>query len=293
MRNTLIALGYAFCWGVGITLAKLALAEISPTTLLTIQLVSSVLFLYTICYLKERKLPLSCKSLRQGIAGVFEPALAYMVGTLGLALTTASNAALIGSTEVILTILLAALFLGEKLTPTKLMLAIISFSGVFLLIGAEPQGETMSSLMGNVLVLLGTLFAVVYVLLSKAQVSTTSPLELTSSQHLVGLIVTVLCFGGVSVFDPSYEVDAFGISPQFWLLAVASGVMQYALAFLLYLTALQTVPVSQAAFYVALIPVFGVASAILLIGEQPSRVQWAGAALVILSSYCASRLRTT
>lgn len=88
MKTTLIALSYAFCWGVGLTLAKLALTEISVTTLLLIQLLSSVLFLYAVCYVKERKLPLSIQKLKQGIAGIFEPALAYITGTFGLALTS-------------------------------------------------------------------------------------------------------------------------------------------------------------------------------------------------------------
>jgi drug/metabolite transporter (DMT)-like permease len=292
MKTTLTALSYAFCWGVGLTLSKLALAEISVTTLLIIQLLSSVLFLYTACYLKERKLPLSIQKLKQGIAGIFEPALAYMVGTLGLAFTTASNATLIGSTEVVLTVLFAALFLGEKLTPTKLLLAIVSFMGVFLLLGTDSEGAMVGTIVGDLLVLLGTLFAVVYVLVSKAQINTTSPLELTASQQFVGLIMTVFCFGGLSLFVPNYEVNATGVPPQFWLLAIASGILQYALAFLLYLTVLQSTPVSQAAFYIALIPIFGIASAILLLGEQPSLLQWIGAGLIITSAYFANRLRT-
>ncbi len=58
--------------------------------------------------------------------------------------------------------------------------------------------------------------------------------------------------------------------------------MQYGLAFLLYLIALQNIPASQAAFYIALVPVFGVASAVFMIGEQSSFAQWIGAALVTL-----------
>lgn len=291
MKNALIPLSYAFCWGVGMTLAKLALSEISATTLLVIQLLSSVLFLYIVCYLKERKLPLSLSSLKQGKAGIFEPALAYMVGTLGLSLTTATNASLIGSTEVILTILFAALILGEKLTLTKLLLSVISFLGIFLLTERELQNAMQSSLIGDLLVLLGTVFAVGYALLSKAQVTKINPLELTASQQLVGLIVTVTCLGMLSIVSPNYEINATGIEFQFWLLAILSGIMQYALAFLLYITALQNVPVSHAAFYVALIPIFGVSSAILLLGEHPSPIQWIGVVLIVTSSYSANRLR--
>ena len=91
--------------------------------------------------------------------------------------------------------------------------------------------------------------------------------------------------------DSSYEINATGISLPFWLLAIGSGVMQYALAFLIYLIALQNIPVSHAAFYVALIPVFGIASAVVMIGEQPSLTQWIGGLLVIASSYCMNRLK--
>ena len=108
MNNILIALSYAFCWGVGVTLTKIALSEIAPTTLLIIQILSSVLFLSTASYFKDRQLPFSWKYLKQGSAGIFEPALAYMVSIFGLQMTTASNATLIGSSEVILTILFAA-----------------------------------------------------------------------------------------------------------------------------------------------------------------------------------------
>jgi drug/metabolite transporter (DMT)-like permease len=292
MKTVILALSYAFCWGVGLTLTKIVLSEITATTLLILQLLASVTFLATACYLKDRQLPFTWSHLKQGVAGIFEPALAYMVGTFGLKMTTASNATLIGSSEVILTILLAAVFLGEKLTRVKLLLAGISFLGMSLLILKDSQGADRASLVGDLLVLLGTVFAVFYVLLSKKQIATANPLQLTASQQLVGLLVTVSCFSVLSILNSSYEVSAAGISLQFWLLAVISGIMQYALAFLLYLIALQNVPVSQAAFYVALIPIFGVASAILALGEQPSFTQWVGGVLIVASSYLANKLKT-
>lgn len=290
MKNLLLAIGYAFCWGVGVTLTKIALADIKATTLLIIQLSASVLFLAAVCYGRDRELPFSKSHLRQGVAGIFEPALAYMVGIFGLQITTASNATLIGSSEVILTVLFAAVFLGETLTQSKLLLAIVSCVGVVLLLVQDAGGAGRASLTGDLLVLLGTLFAVCYVLLSKKQIETANPLQLTASQQLVGLLMTLLCFGLLATIDPAYEISAAGIPWQSWLLAIGSGIMQYALAFLLYLIALQKIPVSQAAFFIALIPVFGVISAVLLLGEQPSLAQWIGGLLVIGSSYWANRL---
>ncbi len=293
MNPIAMALSYAFCWGVGVTLTKIALSEIPATTLLIIQLLSSVLFLMTVCYLSDRPFPVSWHRLQQGAAGVFEPALAYMFGIFGVQMTTASNTVLIGSSEVVLTILFAAVFLGERLTSIKLLLSGVSFSGVLLLMLQDTQGTGYSSFVGDALVLMGTIFAVFYVLFSKKQIESADPLHLTTSQQLVGLIVTLFCFGILSIINPNYEVDATGISLPFWLLAIGSGIMQYALAFLLYLIALQTIPVSHAAFYVALIPVFGVASAMVMIGDQPSPAQWIGGLLVVGSSYYASKLTTS
>jgi drug/metabolite transporter (DMT)-like permease len=290
MNGIITALSYAFCWGVGVTLTKITLAGIPATTLLIIQLGSSVLFLSTLSYLRDRQLPFSWPRLKQGVAGIFEPALAYMVGIFGIQLTTASNTTLIGSSEVILTILFAALFLGEKLTRTKLLLSGISCTGVLLLVLEGAEGAGQSSLLGNLLVLLGTVFAVCYVLLSKKQIAMANPLQLTSSQQVVGLLTTVFCFSLLAMLNQDYAISFKGIPLQFWLLAIGSGIMQYALAFLLYLMALRHIPVSQAAFYVALIPVFGVVSAVVLLGEQPSLAQWLGGGLVIASSFYANRL---
>jgi drug/metabolite transporter (DMT)-like permease len=292
MNAVILSLSYAFCWGFGLTLTKISLSTITPTTLLIIQLLASVTFLAIACYFQNYQLPFTWKSLKQGVAGIFEPALAYMFGIFGVEMTTATNATLIGSSEVILTILLAAIFLQEKLTRTKLLLAGIAFSGVALLMLNDAQGPSQSSLLGDLLVLLGTLFAVFYVLLSKKQIATANPLQLTASQQLVGLMATVAGFSILAIANPIYQIEVAGISPQFWLLAIASGIMQYGLAFLLYLVALQDVPVSHAAFYVALIPVFGVTSAILLIGEEPSFSQWIGAALVLGATYWSNKLKT-
>jgi drug/metabolite transporter (DMT)-like permease len=290
MNNIAIIVSYAFCWGVGVTLTKLTLSGIPVATLIPIQLLSSVLFLTTIYSFKYRQSPFSSNILKQGAAGIFEPGLSHMFGIFGLKITTAGNATLILASEVILTILLAAAFFGEKLTRIKLLLAGTSFTGILLLVLKNAESGSHASVIGDLLVLIGTIFAVFYVLLSKKQIGTANPLQITTAQQLVGLITTVFCFKALSIIDPIYKISLAGISPKFWLLAVISGILQ-AFAFLLYLIALKTVSVSQAAFYVTLIPVFGVTSAIIIIGEQPSSIQWIGAGLVILSAYFANRLK--
>lgn len=57
--------------------------------------------------------------------------------------------------------------------------------------------------------------------------------------------------------------------------------MQYALAIWLYLLGMKTLPAGIASLFLALIPVFGVAGAMVFLGETLAPLQWGGCALVI------------
>ena len=65
------------------------------------------------------------------------------------------------------------------------------------------------------------------------------------------------------------------------LLAIVSGIIQYALAFWLYLIALQKLSASIASFYLTLIPLFGVGGAYVILGEQLTFWQWIGALCIL------------
>lgn len=62
-------------------------------------------------------------------------------------------------------------------------------------------------------------------------------------------------------------------------LAVASGVVYYALAYVCYVAALRQVPAAVAASVLPLIPVWGLAAAFLA-GDRLTTAQWLGAAVV-------------
>jgi drug/metabolite transporter (DMT)-like permease len=80
---------------------------------------------------------------------------------------------------------------------------------------------------------------------------------------------------------------------QIWLLTALSGVVQYALAFWLYLSAIRLMPVSIAAQFLSLIPVFGVGGAYLFLGERLTLVQGLGMAITIGAVSQISRLRSS
>ena len=65
--------------------------------------------------------------------------------------------------------------------------------------------------------------------------------------------------------------------------AAISGVVQYALAFWLYLIGLRNLAPAVAGLWLTLIPVFGVAGSYLWLGERPTALMLLGGVLIILA----------
>jgi drug/metabolite transporter (DMT)-like permease len=282
-RTTLLSLYAIFsaaCWGLGTVLSRRLLDVLPSLTLLLLQLSASVLFLSLLLKLGRQPLAVRLHDLRAGWPGLLEPGLAYLFGTIGLALTTASNATLISALEPLFIVGLAWAFLRERLTRRVAYLAVLAVVGMTLVSvsGSEPIYRGIMS--GDMLVLLGTISAAGYVVLTRRLLSAHDPLALTRAQQVVGLLgVGITWLIAALLQHPLAGLPAVTLSVV--LFAAASGVVQYALAFWLYLIALHGLPATTAAFYLTLIPLFGVAGAYVLLGEQLTLMQGIGAACIL------------
>lgn len=287
----LTAILSAACWGSATVMSKGVLDHMPPITLLAVQLTAAITVLWLAVLGLRIRIQLDRPTRRASFSGVLEPGLAYTLGITGLALTTASNAALIGAAEPLFILFLAWLVLKEQPGPHILLLAAVATIGLVLVVVPDAAGLTgQGSLVGDALLLAGTLFAAFYVIATRRLVSTIEPLPLSALQLSVGLFWTL----GVLAFVLLAGLATLGLDGLSWpvlLMAAASGVIQYALAFWLYLFALQSLPANIAGFYLTLIPVFGIAAAFIFLGEALSGPQWIGAILIIVSVGIVSRLQ--
>ncbi|UEX77641.1 DMT family transporter [Spiribacter halobius] len=280
----------AACWGSATVMSKSVLNHMPPMTLVTVQLAASVCVLWVAVLLLRLRVRLDRPTRKASLSGLLEPGLAYTFGIIGLALTTASNSALIGAAEPIFILLLAWLILKERIGAPMLMLAATATVGLLLVVAPDASGlPGRGSLFGDLLVLAGTLFAAFYVIATRRLVLSIDPLPLSALQQSAGLTWTlgVLVIAlGLGLTRLGLEGVTFGVLA----LAAASGIIQYALAFWFYLFALQRLPANVAAFYLTLIPVFGVGAAFVFLGEALTLLQWLGAVCVIVSVGAISRV---
>jgi drug/metabolite transporter (DMT)-like permease len=264
----------AASWGLATVATKDVLNVLPPFTLLAIQLTASVTFLWLIVLVTRT----ACTGLTWTAAstGALEPGLAYAVGVPGLAMTGAASASVIAATEPMMIALIAWGVLRQPLAPRAALGVAAGVAGVMILTGGAGG---QSHIFGDALIFLGVCFAAVYVLASARLVGSVAPLPLAASQQTVGLglAVVALC---VAVLMGWETVPAHFPLPVL-LAAAASGIVQYALAFWFYLTGLRALPVTTAAPFLTLTPLFGVAGAIVVLGESLTLLQTCGGIIVI------------
>lgn len=274
-------LGSAAAWGLATVLTKDVLALVPPLTLLVLQLSASVAALAMAILLQGRLPRWDSETRRAGRTGLLEPGLAYAVGVPGVALTTAGSAALVAATEPALVCLVAWAVLGQRPDRRVVLSILLAMLGVALVSATAAGGAAgPGRLAGDLLVLAGTGFAALYVVLSSRHVRHIAPVDLALSQQVCGLaLVTCLALAAMAAgLEPARLPHGRAL-----LLATLSGVLQYALPFWLYLTAIRIIPVSRAAVWLTLTPVFGVGGGVLFLGETVAPVQAAGAVMILLA----------
>jgi drug/metabolite transporter (DMT)-like permease len=270
-------IGSAAAWGLATVLTKDILATVPPFTTLATQLVASVSCLWLLTRLTGRRL--GPGGARTALTGLFEPGLAYAVGVPGLLMTSAASASIIAASEPAVVIALGGLLFGHRLNPGLTLVALVAMAGVVLTgTSGDPSGPSRA-LLGDALIFLGVVFAALYVLTSSALVERHDPLALAAAQQSLGLILAAFCLGAALL--AGWERWPSGLGLSTWGIVLASGLVQYALAFWLYLVGMTRLPVAQAALFLTLTPVFGVGGAMLFLGEGLVPAQALGCALVI------------
>jgi drug/metabolite transporter (DMT)-like permease len=197
---------------------------------------------------------------------------------LGLVTITASLSVLLWALEPLMILVLAAVFLRERVTPTFVVLSMIAVGGMILVVYEPAAGA--GHLIGVALTLAGIACCAVYTVVTRRWIpdaKETSQVVLDQQAHALALSLVVLVAIGVV----GGAIVPVAVTPLGLASAVASGALYYAGAYWLYLGALRHVPASYAAVSFYLIPIIGVASGALLLGERLDPRQWVGAAIVL------------
>jgi drug/metabolite transporter (DMT)-like permease len=276
LRRPAVALVVAAgLWGVAVSGTKYALGGFDPVTLLSIELLAGAGVLWAALLVRGYRPPGSWWL--PALLGVLEPALAYLGDTFGLSLTSAVHGAVINGLESGLVVLLAAVLLRETVTRPAILAIVVALAGLAVLAGAGA-GAGGGTAAGDLLVAGGVLSASLYTIVAKRFDDGSDALSLTAWQFTVATLVSLLVT--IARWTAGAGTGTVSAAPRFWLAAVLVGAGGFGVSFLLFNMVIVQVDAGRAAVLLNLIPVFGVVSAVIFLGEGVTGRDGLGAVLI-------------
>jgi drug/metabolite transporter (DMT)-like permease len=196
----------------------------------------------------------------------------YVFQTLGLEETTASNTGFITGLFVVLTPVLGAIFLRQRLPPVAWAAAGVAVVGLWLLSGASDE----FNMRGDGLVFLCSISLAAHILATAKAVETYDVGALLAIQlGVVGLVT--LAFGAVAGdLEPPEGATV-------WSALIVTSLIASALGFFVQTFAQQHAPPARTALILAAEPAFAGLFGWLLNDERLTAIGWLGAALIMAS----------
>jgi len=278
VKGVLLALLAALSWGSSMVMSKSILAEIDAGALFFYQIVAATLLSWIVLIKTHKHFSVNKRSLLAYSTGVFEPFLAYILTLYGLKSVPAGIASIIFSMESVFILILSVFILKMKIkSPGVFVFILVGAMAGSLMVVMPNISHENGGLTGYLLVLVGVMSASFYVVISSKLVDSFEPIELLTGQLTFSLILAVpfilISGGGTS------------LSVETGVLITLSGMLQYFLAFFLYLHALRWIQVYIAGVILYFIPLIAILLSWLFLKESISPMQFAGIILTVSSVY--------
>jgi drug/metabolite transporter (DMT)-like permease len=212
------------------------------------------------------------------LAGVFGYFAYNAFVFVGLTMAPASDGALIVPTLIPVLTALAASFVGERITATKVGGFALASIGAALVIAAGQTGDEISSrrLVGDLLMLLGAGCWAVYTVLGTIALRTRSPIAIVTIAAPVGaaLLIPLGCF------EKGYT-DLGSWSVAVWLNVLYLALAVSVASFILFYWVVRRVGAGVAAMSSYFVPILTLAMAVIFLGDRPQPLQLVGGVVIL------------
>jgi drug/metabolite transporter (DMT)-like permease len=253
-----------------------ALAGVSPGTGAFFRLFYALPVLFVLWWARrDRDLRSPKRRMVALVAGIFL-GFDILVWHISIEYIGAGLSTLIANSQVVVVALAAWAFLGEKPSREVTIAVPIVLLGVSLVSGLG-RGDAFGSspLLGTILALASAVLYAGFILgfrvSNESQAPSAGPLLESTAGAAIAILFTSIPFGGIE-FTPTWPEHG-------WLLTLA--LTSQVAGWLLIGYALPRLPAVETATIILLQPVLTMIWAVLIFSEQPSAIQWVGAAMVL------------
>ncbi|QJW46130.1 DMT family transporter [bacterium BFN5] len=280
----------AVFWSGAFITGKLAIREFPAFALTFFRFLLAIPFIFAILYKRQPDnwIP-RAKDWKPlillGIGGTF---LYHALFFSCLKYTTAINSSLIGSTNPMITALLAALLIKERMSTVRAFGTLLSLFGVILTV-THGQWSVLANFefnSGDLLMFAAVCSWAGYSLFSRKvmQHYQLSPLMLTAYTFLICTIFSIpfVLWENPATYLPQATLGG-------WLSILYMSIFASVLGYLFHFMAIQKIGAAKAAIFINLVPVFTIVQSIVILGEAFDLLKLISALIIISGVYLTTR----
>jgi drug/metabolite transporter (DMT)-like permease len=269
----LISLGAL--WGASFLFIRVAVPALGPFVLVGLRVGLAALVLALFAGAARRALKLRGLWGPLLFVGFANTAVPFSLISASEVHLTASLAAILNSTTVLFTALVAAVWLRESLTPKKILGVLLGIFGVAVLVGWDPLPLSPVVLLSVAAVLGASLCYGVGAVFTKLTFAGVPPLTLAVGQQSAAAGIMI----PVALTDLPGESPSVAVA----LCVLALAVLSTAVAYLLFFYLIASAGPTATSTVTLVVPVFGLIFGVLFLGEPVGLGTLAGLAVILCS----------
>jgi drug/metabolite transporter (DMT)-like permease len=278
-------------WGGTFIAGRVISAHLPPATAGFIRFVFATLALLAALHFTEGLRALTTLTRRQllgtmalGATGILMYNLLFFTA---LSVLPAGRTSLIIALNPVVTLLLAAALLGDRLSATRWLGVALALLGVWVVVTRGELSQIAQSVGKGELAMFGAVCAwAVYTLLGRKLLQGLSPVLATLWAAIWGTL-----FLGLLALRDIPQVHAASFTAEVWAGLFFLGVFGTAVAFVWYYEGIRQLGAARTVVFNNLVPIFGVLLGWLILGEALSVSLLAGGALAIFGVFLVNRVK--
>lgn len=222
------------------------------------------------------------------VMGLLGVALYYLSFNVAMMHVSASQGALVQSSIPAMTALVAVLWLRERASALRWLGIAMSVGGVLIVFSGGVSDSSESALLGNLLMFASVVCWALYTSMAK-RVSGYDSLVITVAVMGTGAVL-LLPLAGYEIVTANLGGKGLpALPPMGWAGVLYLGVVASGFAYLLYNASLRHLDASAVGVYTNLIPIVGVLTGVVVLGEPLSARAIVGGLVVMLGVWITSR----
>lgn len=244
-------------------------------TIIFFRAIIAALFILLVVIIQKKLSELSIVSPYKTILVAVLQGLSFLCYFAAIIKTSVTNAVFLLYTAPVFTIILARIFLKEKIQKKTIIGLLITLAGIIFILDPRTFSFSSAETVGNILGLAGGFFYASMTITAKSVMKKTSGYYMAFWQYLIISILFVFFLK---------KQPASNILINWWILLII-GIVCTGIAFLFFMSGVKKTKAQEIFIITALEPLSGTTFAIIILREMPTIMIIIGAALILFGVY--------